>query len=75
MTGVNLTQNPYAYNAAANMLFIDNPVGTGLSYSDNEDDYNTNDTQTQADLYQVMLSFFDMWPELQAKDFYITGEL
>ena len=76
VTGVTLTENPYAFNAAANVLYIDNPVGTGLSYSDDpDDDYSTNDTQTQADLYQVMLSFFDLWPELQSRDFYIAGRL
>ena len=74
VTGVNLTQNPYAFNAVANVLYIDNPVGTGLSYSDNPDDYSTNDTQTQSDLQEVIRMFFNAWPDFQNSDFYIAGD-
>lgn len=74
VTGVNLTQNPYAFNAVANVIFIDQPVGTGLSYSDNTDDYSTTDTQTQSDLQEVMRTFFSMWPAFQNNDFYIAGD-
>lgn len=73
VTGVNLTANPYAWNSVANMLYIDNPVGTGLSYSDNSDDYQTDDEQTSMDLFAAVQQFFVMWPEMQPKDFFISG--
>lgn len=74
VTSVNLTANPYAWNSVANMLYVDNPVGTGLSYSDNSDDYQTDDEQASTDLFAAVQQFFAMWPEMQPKNFFISGE-
>ena len=40
VTGPNTTQyNPYSWNNDANIFFIDQPVGVGLSYDELGDDY------------------------------------
>ena len=75
VTGVSLTANPNAWNSVANMLYIDNPVGTGLSYSDSSNDYHADDEQTSTDLFAAVQQFFTMWPEMQPKNFYISGEV
>ncbi len=74
VSGVHLIPNPYAWNSAANMLYIDSPIGTGLSYAD-DGDYAIDDEQATEDLLAVLQGFFKDWPELQKQDFYLAGIL
>ncbi|GBF96984.1 serine carboxypeptidase-like [Raphidocelis subcapitata] len=69
-----LTANPFAWNKAATVVFLDSPAGVGLSYSETPGDYVTNDTQTAADTEVFLRRFFERYPELREQDFYITGE-
>lgn len=56
------------------MLYIESPVGVGFSYSDNPNDYNTNDNQTASDNYQFLLQFLDTFPQYKQNEFWILGE-
>jgi len=64
----------YPWNKVANMLFIEAPVGVGLSYSDDPKDYNTGDNQTATDNYYAILAFLDKFPEYVTNSFYISSE-
>lgn len=68
-----LSANPYAWSKVATVVFLDSPAGVGLSYSDEPADYRTNDTQTAVDTDAFLRGFFDRYPELQGRDFYIAG--
>ena len=57
---------------AANILYFDQPAGTGLSWSEDPDDYNTNDTNAQADMHQAMLQWFETYTYFSNHEFYIT---
>lgn len=57
-----------------NLLYIDNPVGTGYSFTDNEKGYATNETHVGRNVYIALTQFFKLFPELQANDFFVTGE-
>lgn len=57
------------------MLFIDNPVGSGFSFTDDEEyGYTTNATQVGQQLYSGLMQFFRMFPMLQKVPFFISGE-
>eukprot|EP01100_Stratorugosa_tubuloviscum_P000009 TRINITY_DN0_c1_g2_i1.p1 TRINITY_DN0_c1_g2~~TRINITY_DN0_c1_g2_i1.p1 ORF type:complete len:481 (+),score=225.39 TRINITY_DN0_c1_g2_i1:96-1538(+) len=69
-----LTDNPYSWNTIANMLFIDQPVGTGYSYTNDNSGYATNETRVAQDLYTGLVIFFERYPQYQKLDFYVFGE-
>jgi hypothetical protein len=56
------------------MLFVEQPVGVGFSYSDDNADYATGDAEAAADLYQTALAFFAKYAQYQGNDFYLTSE-
>uniref|UniRef100_A0A0K8SQH3 Carboxypeptidase n=1 Tax=Lygus hesperus TaxID=30085 RepID=A0A0K8SQH3_LYGHE len=55
------------------VIYIDNPVGTGFSFTDS-DGYVTNESEVGRDLYAALLQFFQLFPEYQQNDFFVTGE-
>lgn len=57
-----------------NVLFIDNPVGTGFSYTDTEDALTTNNTQIAIDLVSLMRGFYVLHPEFKTVDLHIFSE-
>ena len=59
------------------MIYIDSPVGVGLSYSTDPADqnpYQADDYSTAADLNAAIHEWFKLHPFFQGHDFYITGE-
>ncbi|KAK6151546.1 hypothetical protein DH2020_014181 [Rehmannia glutinosa] len=73
--GKNLYLNPYSWNKAANILFLDSPVGVGFSYSNTSSDLLSNgDKRTAADNLEFLLKWFERFPQYKGRDFYITGE-
>lgn len=67
------SENPHSWHKKYNLLFIDNPVGTGFSYTD-PDGYCQNITQVGEQLYIGLKQFFQLFPWLQPSAFFITGE-
>ncbi|XP_011693538.1 PREDICTED: venom serine carboxypeptidase [Wasmannia auropunctata] len=69
-----LAMRKYSWNIAHNLIYIDNPVGTGYSFTDNDKGYATNETQVGRDIHTALVQFFLLFPELQNNDFFVTGE-
>lgn len=69
-----LQENPYAWNRIANMVFLEQPVGVGFSYSDNEDDYRIGDDQAAQDNLATVRGFLAKFPHLKSVPLYITSE-
>lgn len=55
------------------MIYIDNPVGSGFSFT-NPDGYRSDMPGVAVDLYSALYQFFMLFPWLQTKEFYIAGE-
>ena len=56
-----VTSNPYSWNNYANVMYVDQPVGTGFSYADHYSDYVTDETGVAEDMYQVrLLTLYDL---------------
>ncbi|XP_010447670.1 PREDICTED: serine carboxypeptidase-like 29 [Camelina sativa] len=73
--GKTLYLNQYSWNQAANILFLDAPVGVGYSYSNTSSDLQTNgDKRTAQDSLKFLLKWVERFPEYKGRDFYIVGE-
>ncbi|XP_060520139.1 retinoid-inducible serine carboxypeptidase-like isoform X2 [Cylas formicarius] len=58
----------------ANLLFVDNPVGTGFSYVDYPEAYATNNTQIAKDFIELLRSFYKRLPDFEKVPLYIFSE-
>ena len=56
------------------MVYIESPVGVGFSYSNDSNDYITNDNQTASENYQFVQLFLQEFPQFSQNEFWITGE-
>ncbi|KAJ8605441.1 hypothetical protein CTAYLR_003325 [Chrysophaeum taylorii] len=57
-----------------NLLFLDNPLGTGFSYTTRADRMATNETTIGRDLAEAARQFFLLFPEYSGNDFYVAAE-
>ncbi|XP_017614429.1 serine carboxypeptidase-like 34 [Gossypium arboreum] len=70
-----LKLNPHRWNKAANLLFIESPVGVGFSYTNTSSDlYQLGDEITANDSYTFLVNWFKRFPQFKSHDFYIAGE-
>jgi len=63
--------NPNSWTKLANVLYIDQPVGTGYSDGSNQATINTQVTQ---DFNAWLTAFYNLFPSLRSKNTYIMGE-
>ncbi|OWM90667.1 serine carboxypeptidase-like 34 [Punica granatum] len=67
--------NPYTWNKAANLLFLESPVGVGFSYTNTSSDIlELGDTIAAKDSYTFLINWFRRFPQFKSHDFYIAGE-
>ncbi|RWS01434.1 putative serine carboxypeptidase CPVL-like protein [Dinothrombium tinctorium] len=69
-----LSKRRYAWTNEYSMLYIDNPVGTGFSFTKNDAGYARDQIDVARDLYNALQQFFTLFSELRSNDFYATGE-
>ncbi|GER55335.1 serine carboxypeptidase-like protein [Striga asiatica] len=67
--------NNHTWNKAANLLFLESPVGVGFSYTNTTSDLShLGDNMTASDSYNFLVSWFQRFPQYKSHDFYIAGE-
>ncbi|KAI9080201.1 hypothetical protein K1719_037879 [Acacia pycnantha] len=71
---LSLSWNEYGWDKASNLLYVDQPVGTGFSYTSDESDIRHDEEGVSNDLYDFLQAFFKEHPQFAKNDFYITGE-
>lgn len=70
---LSLEKNPFSWNSKANLLYIDQPLGTGFSTVDPKNPVMDEETVAQ-DIYEFLVKFIVSFPEFKGRDFYIFGE-
>ncbi|KAL3649918.1 Serine carboxypeptidase-like 34 [Castilleja foliolosa] len=67
--------NNNTWNKAANLLFLESPVGVGFSYTNTSSDIKQlGDNITAIDSYKFLVSWFRRFPQFKSHPFYIAGE-
>ncbi len=66
--------NPYSWHNLANVIYMDAPAGAGFSFSDNIDNFATNETTISNELYSAVDQFFTLFPDMQGRDLFLSGQ-
>jgi hypothetical protein len=68
-----LTLRPYRWNRLSNMLYVESPVGVGMSYS-LDSNYVNDDDRTALENRNALQHFFSLFPALKSHRFFLSGE-
>eukprot|EP00929_Paragymnodinium_shiwhaense_P093615 TRINITY_DN53827_c0_g1_i1.p1 TRINITY_DN53827_c0_g1~~TRINITY_DN53827_c0_g1_i1.p1 ORF type:complete len:607 (+),score=139.96 TRINITY_DN53827_c0_g1_i1:248-2068(+) len=72
-TGFDLELNAYAWNRKANVLYIDQPVGTGYATAQ-DDKYAKSQEEVNTMFVAFLRRFFDMHPRYRHREMFLAGE-
>ncbi|KAI9507817.1 Alpha/Beta hydrolase protein [Russula earlei] len=71
--GKNITHNPYSWNERANIIFLDQPIGVGFSYSTDGSTVNTSPV-AGVDVYAFLELFITRYHEYAHLPFHLAAE-
>ena len=66
--------NPYPWNRAASVIFLESPAFVGWSYSNTSTDRIVGDARTATDSRQFLLGLTERFPHFQNTGLYLAGE-
>lgn len=66
--------NPYSWNNNALVVFLDQPIGVGYSYTDDPSEYHNLTYAAANDVYAFLELFFDRFPQFRPLEFHMAGE-
>nr|CAI5834661.1 unnamed protein product [Callosobruchus analis] len=64
----------HAWTNNHSVIYIDSPVGTGFSFTEDDKGYARDQTQVGNEFYEALQQFFMIFPELRKSDSFVTGE-
>ncbi|KAF8766511.1 putative serine carboxypeptidase CPVL like protein [Argiope bruennichi] len=64
----------YHWAKSFHVIYVDNPVGAGFSFTSSDCAYPTNQESVAKDLYEFLQQFFTLFHEYRNNDFYVAGE-
>ncbi|KAF7288072.1 hypothetical protein GWI33_000126 [Rhynchophorus ferrugineus] len=71
-SNLNLSIREISWNKNHSVIYIDQPVGTGFSFTSGN--YLASQEEIGLHLYQAVVQFFTLFPDLKENKFYIAGE-
>ncbi|RUS83657.1 hypothetical protein EGW08_008563 [Elysia chlorotica] len=71
----NFGPHNYSWVGPFSVVYVDNPVGTGYSFSESNDaGYRLTQDEYTDDLYQFVIQFLELFPEYQERGVYLGGQ-
>ena len=71
---MSLNYNEYSWTSVANVVWVDQPVGTGFSNAAKLSDYTRNEDEVAQDVGLLIRGFLEQNPQYKGRDLYVTGE-
>ncbi|PIN07302.1 Serine carboxypeptidases (lysosomal cathepsin A) [Handroanthus impetiginosus] len=71
---LSLIWNDFSWDKVSNLIYVDQPMGTGFSYSSSRGDIRGSTEAAGIDFYDFLQAFFRRHPQYAKNEFYITGE-
>ncbi|KAF6210794.1 hypothetical protein GE061_013905 [Apolygus lucorum] len=68
-----VVKRPTRWTQNIHMIYVDSPFGAGFSFS-NPSGLAKNEREISTNLYNGLLQFFELFPELSENDFFVAGE-
>ena len=65
--------NEWSWNREANVIYVDQPLGTGFSKVD-QNHYVEDEETVSKEMFDFLTKFIEKYPEFRGRDFYVTGE-
>jgi len=72
--GGKIKYNPWAWTKFANIVFVEQPIGVGFSWSNTKSDLVSNDMLSAKDNLQFVLNFFDKYSSFKKNRMYLISE-
>jgi len=69
-----LRTNEYSWNQNANLVFVDQPVGTGFSKARDPTHFAINEKMVAENFYRFLIKFYSRYPQFKNTPLFITGE-
>lgn len=69
-----LQKRNYTWSRTHNLIYIDNPVGTGFSYTDNDEGYANNEKDVGRNLHEAVQQIYELFEFSDLGGFWIAGE-
>ncbi|KAL0852992.1 hypothetical protein ABMA27_012775 [Loxostege sticticalis] len=70
----NLAKNPHTWHQNHSLVFIENPIGSGFSFTNHKDGYARDMATYIKHLYSALGQFLTLFPELRSAPLFIAGE-
>ncbi|XP_038209271.1 venom serine carboxypeptidase-like [Zerene cesonia] len=72
--GDKVIQRPITWASDYSLLFLDQPVGAGYSFTQNDRGYTDNEDDVGEQMHEFLVQFLELFPELKEAPLFIAGE-
>lgn len=69
-----VSYNRWTWTKFANIVFVEQPIGVGFSWSGKKKDYTSNDKLSAKDNFRFVMNFFEKYPHYKKNNMYLISE-